>query len=384
MKKNITILGSTGSIGVNTLNVINVNLDKFNVVGLSAYTNVETLACQIEKFKPLIVSVKDEHVAIALRKRVSLKNIKVFTGSEGLITVAGFKQADISVIATSGSSGLFALLEAIKRKKTIALANKEPMVMAGEIITTLARKNNVRIIPIDSEHSAILQCLNAGRRKELKKIYLTASGGPFYKLNKASFKNIKRGDALNHPRWKMGKKITIDSATMMNKGLEVIEAKWLFQVPVEAIEVLIHPEAIIHSMVEFIDGTIIAQLGVTDMRLPIQYALTYPERVASRLDGVDFNRVKTLTFAKPDMRKFPCLEIARVASGDGGIKPAVLNAANEVLVDMFLREKIKFIQIPEYLSRVINKCKNIKKPTLDEIIAADYWARKETEQLCLC
>ena len=303
------------------------------------------------------------------------------TGIEGLIGVACIREAELVVVATAGSSSLFALVEAIKKKKTIALANKEPMVMAGEIITQLARKHKVSINPIDSEHSAIFQCLVCRDRQELKKIYLTASGGPFYRRSAKSFKNIKAKDALNHPRWKMGRKITIDSATMMNKGLEIIEARWLFNVPVENIEVIIHPQAIIHSMVEFIDGSIIAQMGITDMRLPILYAMTYPKRIDSRLGRVDFNAIKTLSFIKPDLKKFPCLKIALQAAKSGGIKPAVLNAANEELVEMFLKEKIGFMQIAQSLKKIINNCKNIQQPTLKQIISADLWARKEAKKI---
>lgn len=381
MKRRISLLGSTGSIGLNTLEIIRRNPRCFEVVGLSAHTNIELLARQIKLFKPQVVAIKDEVLAARLRQQLKGQKVKILIGREGLKDIACLPATEILVVATSGSSSLIAVLEAIKRKKIIALANKEPMVMAGEIISRLVKQYQTKIIPIDSEHSAVFQCLQGRDKAELKKIYLTASGGPFY-CCRGSLKNISPAVALKHPRWNMGKKVTIDSATMMNKGLEIMEARWLFDLPVDKIEVLIHPEAIIHSMIELTDGAIIAQLGVTDMRLPIQYALTYPRRANSDRLALDFSRVKALTFARPDSKRFPCLKIAREAAMAGGVMPAVLNAANEVLVDKFLKRDIKFTQIAEYLEKILKNYKNIAHPDLEQILAADCWAREETQRLC--
>ncbi|WP_427338687.1 1-deoxy-D-xylulose-5-phosphate reductoisomerase [Caloranaerobacter sp. DY30410] len=373
--KNISILGSTGSIGTQTLEVIN-ELDDFKIVGLSANTNIDLLEKQALKYKPKIVAVYDESRAKLLREKLKVYNIKVVSGMDGLIEVATEKEADIVLTSVVGMIGLLPTLEAIKFGKTIALANKETLVTAGEIVMIEAKKNNVDIIPVDSEHSAIFQSLKSGKKEEVSKIILTASGGPFRGKKLKDLENVSVFDALKHPNWSMGRKISIDSATLMNKGLEVIEAKWLFDVDIENIEVVIHPQSIIHSMVEFIDGSVIAQLGVPDMKVPIQYALTYPERKYSNIKKLKLTEIKTLTFEEPDIDTFPCLKLAFEALKHGGTMPSVLNAANEVAVKLFLDRKIKFLDIPKLIEEVMLKHKIIYNPKLDDIIESDKWARE--------
>ncbi len=380
--KKIAILGSTGSIGTSTLRVIKERPRDFRIVGLSAYRNVRLLAEQIKVFKPKLVSVKDEQVIKQLEQLVDLSGVKVYTQEEGMVKIAACSDVELIVVATVGIISLLPVLEAIERGKIIALANKEPLVMAGEIVMDRLKKSKSRLIPVDSEHSAVFQCLRKENPLAVKRIILTASGGPFYDLPRERFKNITLKMALRHPKWKMGKKITIDSATMMNKGLELIEAGWLFDIPAEKIEIVIHPEAVIHSMVEFCDRSIIAQLGITDMRLPIQYALDYPERRNNNLDFVDFFKVKSLTFVKPDVNKFPCFLIARKAAEAAGSNGCVMNAANEVAVEAFLCAKIGFMEIANIISRVLKKHTMVCHPTLDEIFAFDAWARREARLLC--
>jgi len=324
--------------------------------------------------------VADKDKAFSLKRRLSAK-IKVFAGPEGLAELAGQKNIDTVILAISGSGALSPLLKAIENKKEIALANKEALVMAGPLIRKTAGENKARIIPIDSEQSAIWQCLDGQDRDKLAKIYLTASGGPFKDRKKNEFKKISLKATLKHPRWKMGKKITVDSATMMNKGLEVLEAMYLFGVAADKIKVVIHPEAIIHSMVEFIDGIILAQLSVTDMRIPIQYALSYPERLPSQLKRLDFAELKSLSFAKADFEKFPCLALAYRAAQAGGTMPCVLNAANEESVGAFLKKKLDFISIPKAIEQVMNSHRLIKNPDLRDILNADGGARIQARKV---
>ena len=372
----IAILGSTGSIGQSALNVIEHFPDKFRVVGLSADSNVELLRKQIKDFHPLFVSVRDAEAAKFIKTRISPK-IKLFTGEEGLKFLVREKEVEKVLLAISGSCALIPLLEAIETKKQIALANKEALVMAGPIIMKEAFKKKAKIIPVDSEQSAIWQCLDKADPHKLKNIYLTASGGPFRQAKKSDLKSIKLKQVLNHPRWKMGKKVTVDSATLMNKGLELMEAMFLFDMPYNRIKVLIHPQAIVHSMVEFVDGIILAQLSATDMRIPIQYALSYPERLPSPLPSLDFCKLQELEFYAPDLGKFPCLKLAFLAAKELGTMPAVLNAANEISVREFLRDKLSFILIPKVIEKVINSHRNRKDCRLKEILEADSWARRE-------
>ncbi len=372
--KGISILGSTGSIGTQALDVIRYTKE-YKIMALTTNENIDLLEQQALEFNPKLVAVMDLEKSIILKSRLKGYNIKVVSGIEGLIEAATIEGADIVITSVVGMIGLLPTLEAIKSGKKIALANKETLVTAGEIVMKEALKNKVDIIPVDSEHSAIFQGLRCGNREEISRLILTASGGPFRGKNKNDLKNIKVEDALKHPNWSMGRKLTIDSATLMNKGLEVIEAKWLFNVNVEKIEVIVHPQSIIHSMVEYIDGSIIAHLGIPDMRIPIQYALTHPTRIKNQLEKLDFIALKELTFEQPDTEVFPCLQFAYNASKIGGTMPAVLNAANEIVVEMFLNNKISFLEIPEIINEVMDKHILIKNPTLDDILESDKWAR---------
>jgi 1-deoxy-D-xylulose-5-phosphate reductoisomerase len=378
--KRIAVLGSTGSIGQNVLEVIKSFSGKFRVAALSAHSNVELLYQQIKTFKPEKVCVIDKQQSLVLKRRLNLKT-RLFSGCEGLEKICQDGQIDTVVLAISGSTALMPLIKAIENKKQVCLANKEALVMAGPIIRQKAQDNKTRIIPIDSEQSAIWQCLNGQDRDKVKNIYLTASGGPFLGWNKKQLKHIAIRQALKHPRWKMGKKITVDSATMMNKGLEVLEAMYLFNISADKIKVIIHPEAIIHSMVEFVDGVILAQLSVTDMRIPIQYALSYPQRLPSRLARVDFSKLKFLSFAEPDFKRFPCLELAYRAARSGGTMPAVLNAANEESVNEFLKNRLKFISIPKVIEQVLDRHRLVSNPSLKQILDADSWARIQTQKV---
>lgn len=374
--KYITVLGSTGSVGRTALEVISNFPHKFSIRGLSTNSNTDILYQQIKKFHPAFVCVIDKKVASDLKSKLDSKT-ELLTGEEGLEEMLKDKQTQEVLLAISGSSALFPLLKAIENGKDIAMANKEALVMAGPIIIQKVKKKRIKIIPVDSEQVAIWQCLNGQDRNKVKNIYLTASGGPFIKTNKKDLKGISIGRVLRHPKWKMGKKISVDSATLMNKGLEVLEAMFLFGIGIDKIKVLIHPEAIIHSMVEFIDGVILAQLSITDMRIPIQYALSYPERLYNRFPGVDFYKLGKLQFQEPDTRKFPCLELAYRVAEDLGTMPSVLNASNEVSVDEFLKNRLDFVSIPKVIEKVLNRHKNIRKPNLDDILEADTWARIE-------
>ncbi|MFH0763429.1 MAG: 1-deoxy-D-xylulose-5-phosphate reductoisomerase [Candidatus Omnitrophota bacterium] len=378
----IAILGSTGSIGVNTLSVVSGMKDRFKVIALSADKNIGLLSKQAAIFKPRIACLGTDLLSRRAREAVFTKAGIVF-GVEGLKEIVSRPDVDLIVFAISGSACLIPLVEAIKRRKRIALANKESLVSAGEIIMKLAKKNNVRIIPVDSEHSAIFQCID-GKDRAVSKIYLTGSGGPLLNVDRRRFDRLTKDFILNHPKWKMGRKISVDSATMMNKGLEVIEAGALFGLPQDRIEVLIHPEAIVHSMVEFSDSAILAQLGIPDMRLPIQYALTYPDRSPGPVKRIDFSKIKNLSFDKPDTEKFPSLRLARQAARDGGTRTAVLCAADEEAVGNFLDGAIKFSAIPKVIEKVLSRHNNInkKKLSLPDVLAAQAWAREEARSLC--
>ncbi len=373
--KRIVILGSTGSIGRNALEVIKEYPKEFDIVGLSTHQRVDLLFEQCLKFKPKRVCITGDNAPIEIYEKLKRQGIEVLNGSEGLNELAATPKVDMLVNALVGSVGLIPTLAAIKQKTNIALANKETLVMAGEIISTFAREKGVTILPVDSEHSAIFQCLQGEQHSAINRLILTASGGPFHHLPEHELKAVTVKQALNHPNWSMGSKITIDSATLMNKGLEVIEAHWLFRLPVSKIETVIHPQSIIHSFVEFIDGSIKAQLGVPDMKVPIQYALTYPERKFLKSEKLSFQDLKELTFDEPDFERFPACQLAYESIKMGGTAPAVLNAANEVAVHKFLKNKIKFTQITEFVEKALEKHNIILNPNLEDILAADLWAR---------
>jgi 1-deoxy-D-xylulose-5-phosphate reductoisomerase len=382
MKKRLSILGSTGSIGAGTLEIAAQFEDRFTVSALAAHTNLEKLAAQIERFRPEIAVVKDGDHARELRKKLpSDITVDILHGPEGYRAASILDGVDMVVGAMVGAAGLLPTLAAIEAGKDVALANKETLVMAGELVMAKVAQKGINLLPVDSEHSAIFQCLNGNRKTDLEKILLTASGGPFRRLAADAFEKITPADALRHPNWSMGNKITIDSATMMNKGLEVIEAKWLFDVPLQQIEVLVHPQSIIHSMVAYKDGSVMAQMGIPDMKGAIAYALTFPERLDLKQPLPDFNAISALTFESPDLKRFPCLELAFQACTAGGTMPAVLNAANEAAVAAFLNRRITFTAIPEVIRGVMegHACKLM--PDLDAILAADQWARDRAGSL---
>ncbi len=376
--KKIAILGSTGSIGTQTLEVVRENKD-IEVLGLAAGNNIKLLEEQIREFKPRLAAVWKEEKAIELRESIKDLNVKVVSGMEGLIELAVLEEAEILVTAIVGMIGIRPTIEAIKAGKDIALANKETLVTAGHIIMPLAKEHNVAILPVDSEHSAIFQSLQGSNRSELHKILLTASGGPFRGRKREDLVNIQVEDALKHPNWEMGRKITIDSSTLVNKGLEVIEAKWLFDVDISQIEVVVHPQSIIHSMVEYVDGAIIAELGTPDMKLPIQYALYYPERRFLPGERVDFATLSRLTFEKPDMETFYGLRLAFEAGKEGGSLPTVFNAANELAVSKFLNRKIGYLQIPEIIEVCMRNHKNILNPSVEEILQTEEAVYEQIE-----
>ncbi|MGE5197480.1 MAG: 1-deoxy-D-xylulose-5-phosphate reductoisomerase [Deltaproteobacteria bacterium] len=379
--KQVCILGSTGSIGQNSLEVIKCHSRDFRVSGLSTKANTDILYEQIKFFHPDFACVTDVAAGLNLKRRLKGKKTRLLIGKEGLGPLVADNRIDLVLLAISGAAALAPLLKAIDNGKDIALANKEALVMAGPIIMGRAKSKNVRILPIDSEQSAIWQCLHGQDRNRLKNIYLTASGGPLRTTTKKDFQKISVKEVLNHPRWRMGRKITVDSATLMNKGFEVLEAMHLFGIGPDKIKIVIHPEAIIHSMVEFIDGVIIAQLSATDMRIPIQYALTYPERLPAALSPVDFYKLRSFNFYRPDFKKFPCLGLAYRAAKDMGTAPCVMNAANEVSVDGFLKGRLAFTGIPAVIEKVLSRHRNIRKPGLNDILNADAWAREESREL---
>jgi 1-deoxy-D-xylulose-5-phosphate reductoisomerase len=379
--KRITILGSTGSIGTSALAVVSSYPRHFKVVGLTTNSNIALLKQQIRTFNPEAVCVVDADASLRLKQTRGTKRTKIYGGTAGLSEFLDHHRADTILVAIAGSGALEPLFGALEVAPCVALANKEALVMAGELIMQKARERNATVIPVDSEQSAIWQCLAGHDVRSLKKILLTASGGPFWKLSASDLRRVSVQKALRHPRWKMGRKITVDSANLMNKGLEVLEAMHLFGVGVDKVRVIIHPEAIIHSMVEFIDGVILAQLSVTDMRVPIQYAFSYPERLPSRIAGVDFFKLGVLHFDRPDAKRFPCLGLALRAARALGTLPAVMNAANEVCVSAFLAGALAFMQIPRIIERVMDKHTNAAHPDMQTIIAADAWARQRASGL---
>ena len=380
--RKIALLGSTGSIGTQTLDVVSHD-EHLEVVGLSAHSNIDLLEKQIKKYRPRLVCVMNSDKAQELKERMVSQKIavEITCGLEGLIAVATLEEAEVVVTAVVGMIGLLPTLEAIKKGKIIALANKETLVTAGELVMEAAKTYNTPILPVDSEHSAIFQCLRGNEHEKISRLILTASGGPFRDYTQEMLKGVTVEAALKHPNWNMGHKITIDSASLMNKGLEVIEAKYLFDVSIKQVDVVVHKESIIHSMVEYIDGSTIAQLGMPDMRHPIAYALYYPERTkASYIPKLDFTTLTKLSFEAPKKDLFPCLQLAYDALEMGGTMPAVLNAANEVAVEAFLNRKISFLQIPEMIHEVMNHHICISKPSLEEILEVDKWARAYCRQ----
>ncbi|MEK6589433.1 MAG: 1-deoxy-D-xylulose-5-phosphate reductoisomerase [Nitrospinota bacterium] len=378
--KKISILGSTGSIGVSALDVISRHMDKFQVVGLAAGGNDELLHIQIEKFKPRVVALFSDIGTEKLKRRVRDKGVRIASGIDGVIEVATMSDADMVISAIVGAAGLIPTISAIRANKDIALANKETLVMAGEIIMRELNGRG-RIIPIDSEHSAIFQSLSGEKRENIRRLILTASGGPFRNFSKEEFKDITPEDAMKHPNWRMGQKVTIDSATLMNKGFEVIEARWLFGVSYKDIDVLIHPQSIIHSLVEFIDGSVIAQLGIPDMRIPISYALNYPDRLENALPPLNLVKIRNLSFERPDVEKFPCLTFAYESLEKGGTMPAVLNAANEVAVSSFLKREIHFTEIPEVIKETMDSHEVCSVREISDILKADKWGREYARDL---
>jgi len=380
--KNLSILGSTGSIGCNALEIVEMFPDRFSVKALTAKNNTTLLASQVERFSPEIVVVFDETRALELKSMLSSKTgVEIIYGEDGYRAAATLDSVEMVVSAVVGAAGLMPTLAAIEAGKNVALANKETLVMAGEIVVNRAVLNSVKILPIDSEHSAIFQCIAGNRRQDLVEILLTASGGPFLNRPENEFVKIKPQDALNHPTWRMGKKVSVDSATLMNKGLEVMEAKCLFGVPHDMIKVLIHPQSVIHSMVSFKDGAVMAQMGIPDMKGAIAYALSYPERLALKQPSPDFTRIGALTFEKPDLEKFPCLDLAYRACEIGETLPAVLNAANEVAVRAFLKQRVPFVKIPEVIRETMERHNVVPDPALDDILEADRWAREQARNL---
>ena len=382
MTKRIAILGSTGSIGKNALRVIEALGADYEVAVLSAHNNVKLLAEQVRKFKPKTAVVTNPEKLDEFRTLLGNSKTKILIGEKSLADAAAADDVDIVIAAIVGAAGLEAVLSAAKAGKILAIANKEPLVIAGELLTKIARENNAKLLPVDSEHSAVFQAMQAGDAKEVNRIILTASGGPFRGATAEQIQNVTVEQALAHPTWNMGKKVTVDSATMMNKALEVIEARWLFDVPVEKIEVLIHPESIVHSMVEFIDGAIIAQMSEADMCLPIQYALTFPKRVKGITRHLRLEQIGRLTFEKPDMEVFKALKIGYQVARTGGTAAAVFNAANEAAVKEFLEGKIKFVNIVELIEHCLDKHKVKKDAVLKDLLSADNWARNEVKE-CL-
>jgi 1-deoxy-D-xylulose-5-phosphate reductoisomerase len=377
--KGLALLGSTGSIGTNVLRIVDAFPDRFDVTGLAAGRNVERLAEQIERYRPRVVSVADESSLEDLGRLVDLTGIRGLFGEAGMVEVATHEEAATVVAAAVGAVGLVPTYRALEAGKDVALANKETLVMAGELMLARARETGARLLPIDSEHCALHQCLDGRSPDEVRRLLLTASGGPFRQRPRDTFDRITREEALAHPTWNMGPKISIDSATMMNKGLEVIEARWLFEVPADRIEIVIHPQSIIHSMVEFVDGTVLAQVSVTDMRVPIQYALSYPDRWPGAIPAMDFSQPMHLELGPPDRQRFPCLGLAYRALEAGGTAPATLNAANEVAVAAFLEEKAPFGAISETIQEVLEAEPSSATRSLEDVLDADRRARERAQ-----
>ena len=382
--RKLAILGSTGSIGRQTLSVVEAMPERFSVVALAAGGNLDELVGQIERHRPEVVSVGDAAKVDELAGRLKAKGVSplpaIHHGREGMLAVGTHAAADIVVSAAVGVVGLEATYEAVKLGKIIALSNKEVLVAAGELVMAAAKKAGRELLPVDSEHNAVHQCLRGGEHREVLRLVLTASGGPFRKSPLASLASVTPEQALAHPNWKMGSRITIDSATMMNKGFEVIEARWLFGVRPDQIDVVIHPQSTIHSMVEFVDGSVLAQLGPTDMRMPIQYALTYPERVASNQVALNWSKLRRLEFSRVSTRRFPCLRLAREAMKKGGAMPCALNAADEVAVAAFLERRLPFLGIPEVIERVLGRMPRVKFEKMDDVLTADLEARRMAKE----
>lgn len=381
MKKRIAILGSTGSIGTQALDVIRENNDSFQVEVLTAHSNSDLLIQQAKEFKPNAVVIGKEHLYDKVRNALEPLDIKVYAGQDSITQIVEMTEIDMVLIALVGFAGLVPTLHAIRHKKQIAIANKEAFVVAGEIVTSEAEKYNVPIIPVDSEHSAIFQCLAGELHNPIEKIYLTASGGPFHGKSQEYLTNVSREQALKHPNWSMGCKITIDSATMMNKGLEVIEAKWLFGLDTKQIDIIVHKQSIVHSLVQFQDGSLKAQMGLPDMKLPIQYAFGYPNRIKNTFERFDFSDYSTLTFEKPEMEKFRGIALAYESIEKGGNMPCILNAANEVAVAAFLRNKIGFLEIYNVIEQSMQRVDFIKHPDMDEYLHTDKETRKLADSL---
>lgn len=383
IKRKIVVLGSTGSVGTQTLEVIKNYPENFEVLGLSAWENIELLKEQIINFQPNIAVIKNELLIRKLKKELgNTVKTKILWGIEGLKRISTLEEVDLIIVAITGIASLIPTYEAIKNKKNVALASKEALVVAGDILTKEAKEQNVKILPLDSEHSAIYQCLKNESKDNIEKIILTSSGGPLYNLTSSALKQVSVQEALNHPIWNMGNKITIDSATLMNKGLEVIEARWLFDVHPKKIEILIHPQSYIHSMVQFIDGTILAQISEHDMKIPVHFALFYPYRMSSNYNRLDFNKIGQFTFRKPHFNKFPCLKLAYNALEVGGTMPAVLNGANEIAVSAFLNNQIDITEIPAIIENTMKEHIPVQNPDLNDIFEADYWSRKKALLLC--
>lgn len=380
--KNLSILGSTGSIGVSTLEIVAAHPERFRVIALTAGRNLELLATQIRQFSPRIAAVALESDVPRLQELCSGLDVKIVGGVEGLIQAATADETEMVVAAIVGAAGLVPTAAAIKAGKDIALANKETLVTAGHLFMDMVAEYGVKLYPVDSEHSAVFQSMEGHRNEDISKIILTASGGPFLNTPKEQLATVTVRDALNHPNWSMGKKISIDSATMMNKGLEVIEARWLFDAPLEKIDVNIHPQSIIHSMVEYIDGCVMAQLGMPDMKAPIAYALTYPGRIASGIKPLDLTSLSGLTFLKPDMDKFRCLALAYRALNDGQSMPAVMNAANEIAVEYFLEGRIGFMQIAGIIEQTMDAHQAHDLKSIAEVLKADQWGRQTALEIC--
>lgn len=379
--KTIIILGSTGSIGTNTLDIVQRYPDEFRVVGLTAGNNIEKLEEQIRAFAPRVVAVSQETAAATLRQRCAGLPVEILSGESGIAQVASLTEAELVISAIVGAAGLVPTLTAIRSGKHIALANKEPMVMAGKLMQEEAHKHGVRIFPVDSEHSAIFQSLEGHRLEDVRRLILTASGGALWTMTKDELPHVTPERALKHPNWKMGSKITIDSATLMNKGLEVVEARWLFDIPESRIEVMVHRESIIHSLVEYEDRSMIAQLGLPDMRTPISYAMRYPERLPLDLPSLDLTEIGTLSFCKPDHDRFPCLNLGYESLRTGGTMPATMNAANEIAVDAFLNGGIRFTEIAEVIRHTMDAHVPKTVATLEDALEADRWAREKAESL---
>ena len=379
-KKNVAVIGSTGSIGRQTLDIIAQHPDKFSAEVLTANTQADLLIEQALKFNPNVVVIADKTQYQKVKEALSQTDIKVFAGKESIDDVVQMDCIDIVLMALVGFAGLSPTIKKKEKGKLIALANKETLVVGGEYVMRLAKQNNTAILPVDSEHSAIFQCLIGEINNEINKIYLTASGGPFRNLNSEELSKVSVAQALNHPNWAMGKKVTIDSATLMNKGFEMIEARWLFDIKPSKIEAVIHPQSIIHSMVEFEDGSIKAQLGIADMRLPIQYALSFPDRLPNSLEKLDIYKYSTLTFEKPNRKLFPCLDMAYYAIEKGGNAPAIMNAANEVAVEAFLKEKIKFIEIGNIIEKAFNTFAFVEKPSLEDYFKTDELVKEQLKK----